>query len=102
MPWHDVRTASMDDAAITKALQLVQNGRWFEIKNIPDSQMQQELKEIARVKYELTSHDGVLLRGPRIVLPTALQNKAVEIAHEGHHGIERTKSLIRSKLWYPA
>ena len=101
MTWHDVRTASIDDIAITKALQLVQNGRWFEIKNVPDSQMQQELKEIARVKDELTSHDGVLLRGTRIVLPTALRNKAVEIAHEGHQGIERTKSLIRSKLWFP-
>ena len=101
MTWHDVRTASIDDIAITKALQLVQNGRWFEIKNVPDSRMKQELKEIARVKYELTSHDGVLLCGTRIVLPTALRNKAVEIAHEGHQGIERTKSLIRSKLWFP-
>ena len=96
-----VRTASMNDIAITKALQLVQNGRWFEIKNVPDSQIQQELKDIARVKDELTSHEGVLLRGTRIVLPTALRNKAVEIAHEGHQGIERTKSLIRSKLWFP-
>ena len=101
MTWHDVRTASMNDIAITKALQLVQNGRWFEIKNVPDSPMQQELKEIARVKDELTSHEGVLLRGTRIVLPTALRNKAVEIAHEGHQGIERTKSLIWSKLWFP-
>ena len=53
------------------------------------------------MKDELTSHDGVLLRGTRIVLPTALRNKAVEIAREGHQGIERTKSLIRSKLWFP-
>ena len=27
MTWYDVRTASMNDIAITKALQLVQNGR---------------------------------------------------------------------------
>ena len=53
------------------------------------------------MKDELTSHDGVLLRGTRIVLPTALRNKAIEIAHEGHQGIERTKSLLRSKLWFP-
>ena len=30
-----------------------------------------------------------------------LRDKAVAMANEGHQGIDRTKSLIRSKLWFP-
>ena len=101
MTWNDVQTASVADEAITQALKFVQNGRRYEIEAITNRQIQKELKEIAKVKDELTEHDGVLLRGTQIVLPTTLRDKAVAIAHEGHQGIDRTKSLIRSKLWFP-
>ena len=37
----------------------------------------------------------------RQVLPVALYNKALNIAHEGHLGITRTKTLLRSKVWFP-
>ena len=101
MTWNDVQTASLADEAITQALKFVQNGRWYEIEAITNRQIQKELKEIAKVKDEFSEHDGVLLRGTQIVLPTTLRDKAVAIAHEGHQGIDRTKSLIRSKLWFP-
>ena len=51
---------------------------------------------------ELTvSETGLLLRNRRIVLPKSLQEKAIIIAHEGHLGMTKTKSLLRSKVWYP-
>ena len=36
---------------------------------------------------ELTVVDGLVLRGDRIVVPNTLQDKIVNIAHEGHLGI---------------
>ena len=52
---------------------------------------------------ELTiSETGLLIRYRRIVLPNTLQEKAIMIAHEGHLGMTKTKSLLRSKLWFPA
>ena len=54
------------------------------------------------MKNELTSTtDGVILRGTRIVIPSSLQQRAIDIAHETHLGIEKTKSLIREKIWFP-
>jgi hypothetical protein len=50
---------------------------------------------------ELSVIDGVLLRGERLVVPKKLQEKVVEIAHEGHQGITKTKSYLRSRLWFP-
>ena len=51
---------------------------------------------------ELTvSETGLLLRNRRIVLLKSLQEKAIIVAHEGHSGMTKTKSLLRSKVWYP-
>ena len=53
---------------------------------------------IVNLLYQKT---GLLLRNRRIVLPKSLQEKAIIIAHEGHLGMTKTKSLLRSKVWYP-
>ena len=54
-----------------------------------------------KVRCELSDVDGIIMRGNRIVLPQKLQKKAMQIAHEGHLGTEKCKSLIRTKLYWP-
>ena len=62
----------------------------------------QVVKPLKAVRNELTtSKDGVVLRGMRIVIPYALQKHTINIAHEAHLGVEKTKSLIREKIWFP-
>ena len=34
-------------------------------------------------------------------MPNALQQKVVQLAHEGHQGIVKTKQLIHSTMWFP-
>lgn len=45
--------------------------------------------------------DGLLLKQNKIVIPKTLRKKVVKLAHTGHQGIEKTKSLLRSKVWFP-
>ena len=45
--------------------------------------------------------DGIILRGSRIFLPQNLRRKAVKLAHEAHQGVEKTKALLREKVWFP-
>ncbi len=40
----------------------------------------------------------MILRGSRIFI---LQQKAIDIAHESHQGLVKTKSLLREKVWFP-
>ena len=55
------------------------------------------LRIFANVRDELTSADGkCVLRGYRIVIPDALQKRVVELAHDGHQGLVKTRSLVRS------
>ena len=53
---------------------------------------------------ELTANksQNIILKGTRIVIPKSLQETAKKLAHVGHQGIEKTKSLAREKVWYPS
>ena len=51
--------------------------------------------------YELWTRDGILYRGHRIVIPINLQDKVINICHEGHQGIVKSKKLLRSYCWFP-
>jgi len=54
-----------------------------------------------RVRLELADCEGVLLRGDRIVPPSALRARILELAHEGHPGMDRMKQRLRTKVWWP-
>lgn len=45
--------------------------------------------------------NGVVMRNNLIVVPDSLIDKVIDVAHEGHQGITKTKALIRTKVWFP-
>ena len=55
-----------------------------------------------KVKHELTlsTTHGITLKGTRIVMPTTLQQRVIDLAHEGHQGIVKTKKLLREEVWF--
>ena len=60
------------------------------------------LERFLHVKEELkVGTQNIVLCGHRIVIPVSLQQRAIDIAHEQHQGIPRTKSLLREKIWFP-
>lgn len=59
------------------------------------------VQEYKNIKDELSSYNGIIIRGNRIVIPSSLQSKAVELAHIGHQGIVKTKGLLRERVWFP-
>ena len=60
-----------------------------------------EVQNYKKLKEELSVFNGLVLRRNRIVITSALRSKAVDLAHEGHQGIVKTKQLIRDKVWFP-
>ena len=55
-----------------------------------------------KVKDELTvTPENIILRGTRIVLPEALQQRAIEKAHESYQGLSKIKALLITKTWFP-
>lgn len=54
----------------------------------PDkSQMQGKLRKSWAERASLTVHDGLLLQGTRLVIPSALSSNVLQRLHEGHMGV---------------
>ena len=51
------------------------------------------------MKNELCTIGKLVLRGDRIVIPQSLRKSVLESAHEGHQGVVKTKSRLRTKVW---
>ena len=50
---------------------------------------------------ELAVVGGLVVRGPRIVLPRTLRDKVVKLVHEGHQGSTKTKEFLRTRVGFP-
>ena len=63
----------------------------------------QDLKAFHKIRHELTvtTKNDTILRGSRIVMPASLRHRALQLAHEGHQGLIKTKQLLREKIWFP-
>lgn len=59
-------------------------------------------KEYKPYAAELCETDGLLLRGNRLIIPSALRDQVIELAHEAHPGIGAMKRRLRQKVWWPA
>ena len=59
------------------------------------------LQPYKKMLAEISEVEGMMMRGDRIIVPEAMHNKVVKIAHEGHLGIVKTKQLIKDTMWFP-
>ena len=87
---HEVEEASMDDPKLREIRDCVRNQTWEECE--PSYKV---------IKDELTVYGGLVLRVARIVIPHSLRKQVLQLAHEGHQGIVKTKNGLRSKVWWP-
>jgi transposase InsO family protein len=98
MTLDEIRQHSVKDATLNVVRQHIALNSWPPAKDISD-----QVRPFFNIRDELSvaADDVVILRGPVIVLPTTLRDKAVRTAHEGHQGIAKTKTLLRTKVWFP-
>ena len=89
-------------------MELLKTNQWYTINDLPqgdgqDDVDQELLKSFAAIHGDLTvSKDGsVIFRGHRLVIPAALQSKAIALAYQGHQEIVKAKQLLREKVWFP-
>ena len=52
-------------------------------------------------RFEITTEDGCLLWGIRVIIPKQFRARILEELHTGHPGIVRMKSLARFHVWWP-
>ena len=50
---------------------------------------------------ELSTQQGCILWGARVIVPPSLQDNVLQELHDTHPGISRMKALARSYVWWP-
>lgn len=94
LSFEDIQEATLADKVLQKVIAILKKGEWP--KKIPEN-----LKPFHRLRDELSLYENCILRGERIVIPKALQQRVLSLAHETHQGIVRTKQMLRLKFYWP-
>ena len=96
IPMDELVAKSRDDVTLTQVRLAISTNNWDDINMDP------LLKSYHNIRDELSVvDDAIILRGTRICIPEALQKRTIELAHQGHQGITKTKALLREKVWFP-
>lgn len=82
------------DPVLSVVYQYVQQG-W------PDTVETGELRPYWSRRLELSSHEGCIMWGGRVVVPRQGQDYVLMELHTGHPGMSRMKALARGLVWWP-
>ena len=88
-----IATSTADDSDLQKVLHYVQH-RWP--TPVPDA-----IKAYQQEHHHLSSEDGVIFHGRRIVVPSDMRASIMEKLHEGHQGITKTRAHAQVYCWWP-
>ena len=84
-----VEEESWIDPEISQLRECITTGEW---DNAPP--------QYKAVRNELSILGKLVLRGTRLLIPAKLRDRVIDLAHEGHQGLTKTKQRLRSKVWW--
>ncbi|XP_057292552.1 uncharacterized protein K02A2.6-like [Hydractinia symbiolongicarpus] len=103
----DIKTQTSQDKICQHLASIIEKNNWHLLDkptNYPDlsSKELDELRHYRKFKHELTvsNNKDIVLKQRRIILPKCYHNIAVTLAHQGHQGVQKTKELLRSKVYF--
>ena len=90
MTLREIQLETSADDTMQMIIQAIKTNNW----------LNPATSEYKKVSDELSVHKGIILRGHRIVMPTSLRRRAINLAHIGRQGIIKIKCLLRSKAGF--
>lgn len=91
----ELREQLKADSTCSQVMAMCQSG-WPE-----SSALNAVLKQYWKDRAMLTVENGLLLRGTRLVIPSAMRDTVLEKVHEGHQGIVKCRERARETVWWP-
>ena len=95
-----LKKVTENDEVLTTVKQYVEKG-WPSKLSSMNQKEAEMLKPFHSVKDELTVCNGIVMRIDRVIIPRELTGVIVNLAHESHQGITRTKQRLRELYWWP-
>ncbi|CAL8136112.1 unnamed protein product [Orchesella dallaii] len=92
-----IRNSTAKDPILSRVLSFTQS-KWPTKLSTEDAHLQPYFTR----RHELSTQQGVLLWGIRVVIPTSIRKKLLDSLHETHAGIVRMKAHARQYIWWPS
>ena len=96
----EIKMATTQDATLQVIIDTIETGNWHTRPETIPHDTFQAFKN-ANECLSVNGERNIILKNNLIVIPECLQSKVIQLAHEGHQGIHKTKALLRSKVWFP-
>ena len=91
-----LREHTANDPTLTQLKLTVLNGWPDDLSTVPDC-----IKPYTSYRDEITTQDGLLLRGERLIIPTSMRRDMLEKIHAGHIGINSCLRRARDLIFWP-
>ena len=89
------------DKTLRAVLEALRTNNWYDARIKEELPLNNLYKTLHKCKDEISMYkDEIILKGSKIVIPETLQQQVVNIAHQGHQGINKTIALLREKVWF--
>ena len=59
------------------------------------------LKPFWAARYDLTTHDGLILKNRQIVIPVSMRKQIIDIIHIGHLGVSKCIEKAKNSVYWP-
>lgn len=92
----DVCKETRSDSTMSQVMEMVATGRFSQVTDANNV-----LAPYVNRKDELTTQQGCLMWGWRVVIPPKLRSRVLAELHTGHPGVVRMKAVARSYVWWP-
>ena len=93
-----IRENIPNDVVLSKVRELLRLGR---DPGMLDNETRRLLQPYLHVWDQLSLGNNLVFRADRVVLPACLISDAIDLSHQGHMGIVKSKQYLRNSLWFP-
>ena len=96
IPFATLLSAAKSDPDYQQLIKYLQSGFPSKQQQLPES-----LRPYWNGREQLSVDSGLIMRGPRIVIPVSLRSSTLEDLHAAHQGLTRTKRRARQTVYWP-
>ncbi len=91
----EIRVAQEDDDVCRDVMEFCHEG-WPEKHKLSGI-----LKPYWEVRGQLAVQRGLLMKGSRIVIPSAMRRDMLDKIHQGHQGVSKCRERAKQSIWWP-
>ena len=102
----DIQSHTRNDPTLQALSELIKTGKWYLLDTSPQNYSHCSLGELKAYRkfqqeFTVTADNSLILRRNRLMVPISLRKRMLQLAHEAHLGVTKTKSILRDKIYFP-